>query len=287
MKLLSAAAVRRCLRADPGKSIFTADFDQSELRVAAALAGEKTLIDAAKRNESLHKTVAFQVFGPGYTPDQYRFSKNLDFGWLFGGGAKTLAEQTGLEIPVTATLIRDFEDQFPALSKYKRRMQDQALRGGLSSMEYKIYRSLKAKMNHFRYDTVEGRRGRAQLHAEIERLCFRKVYFVETPFGRRLPVDLVKPYAIVNYLVQSCAADLMKHALLDVMADKELEPTVLLPIHDEILGQAWKHQAAYMAQRYGEVMTRDFETENGVVPISASGKVYGRSWGDGYEKVAA
>src|SRR5688500_9202099 len=138
MKLLSAAAVRRCLRADPGKSVFTADFDQIELRVAAALAGEKTLIDAAKRNESLHKTVALQVFGSGYTPDQYRLSKNLDFGWLFGGGAETLAEQTDLDNAVTATLIRDLEAQNPALSKYKRRMQDKALHGGLSFIDYKI-----------------------------------------------------------------------------------------------------------------------------------------------------
>lgn len=282
MKLLSAAAVRRCLISDPGKTIFTADFDQIELRIAAALAGEQSLIDAAKRDESLHKIVALEVFGPNYTPDQYRFSKNLDFGWLFGGGAVTLAEQTGLEVAITFPLIKKFEAQFPSLTRYKRRMQDQCLRGGLSSAEYSTYRSIKSKMYNFRADTTEGRRAKAALSREIDRLCHGRVYYVQTPFGRELPVDLSKPYAIVNYVIQSCAADIMKDALLDVMADKELEPTVLLPIHDEILGQAWRHKAQHMATRYGEVMSREFEG----VPISASGKVYGRSWGHGYLKAA-
>src|SRR3954468_9043503 len=158
MELLSAATVRRCIIADPGKVIFTADFDQIELRVAAALAGEQSLIDAAKRNESLHKILAVRTFGDGishdsYTPDQYRYSKNLDFGWLFGGGAKTLAEQTGLEIAVTLELIQDCEKQFPALTRYKRRMQELCLRGGLTPGQYHAYKSLKSRMNLFKWDT--------------------------------------------------------------------------------------------------------------------------------------
>jgi hypothetical protein len=62
------------------------------------------------------------------------------------------------------------------------------------------------------------------------------------------------------------------------MDDPELEPTVLLPIHDEILGMAKKDKAEYVARRYGEVMTCRYR---GVL-ISASGKVYGKSWGHGY-----
>jgi DNA polymerase-1 len=63
MKLLSSDTIRRCLIADKGMSIFSADFDQIELRVIAALAGEKVMIDAAKRGESLHKTAAVRLWG--------------------------------------------------------------------------------------------------------------------------------------------------------------------------------------------------------------------------------
>jgi len=278
MKLLSAAAIRRCLVADEGKAIITADFDQIELRVAAALAGETSLIEAAKRNESLHKVVALKVFSENYTPDEYRYAKNLDFGWLFGGGADTLSKQTGITFSKAAGLIHDFEEMFPALKMYKRRKTENVLRSALSSSEYKAYRALKSRMYMYRTDTSEGKAARKMIQLEIKRLCYRKIGYVTTPFGRRLIVDAEKAYNVVNYEVQSSAADLMKDALLDVMGDPELEPTVLLPIHDEILGQENIDKAEYTAQRYAEVMTRTFMG----VPISASGKVYGKSWGHGY-----
>ena len=48
MKLLSPDTIRRCFIADPGMSIFTADYDQIELRVIAALANEPTIIEDRK-----------------------------------------------------------------------------------------------------------------------------------------------------------------------------------------------------------------------------------------------
>ena len=58
MKLLSPDTIRRCFIADPGMSIFTADYDQIELRVIAALANEPTMIEAAKKGQSLHEAAA-------------------------------------------------------------------------------------------------------------------------------------------------------------------------------------------------------------------------------------
>lgn len=278
MKLLSADTVRRCLIADRGMSIFSADFDQIELRVIAALANEKVMIDAAKRGESLHKTAALRLWGDHYTPDQYRYTKNVNFGWAFGGGAKTLAEQTGLPIADCAAIIRDYENQFPALRAYKQRMQNEALSQALTPAEMKLYRQLRSQMHYLRSDTKQGRRARFALDLQMKRLMYGKKAYTVNPFGRRLIVEADRAYRVVNYQVQSTAADLFKYAMLDVMADPELAPTVLLPVHDELIGQAPKSKAQRIAERYGEVMSRDFRG----VPITASGKVYGRSWGHGY-----
>lgn len=280
MKLLSADTIRRCFVADPGKLILTADFDQIELRVAAGLSGETVLIEAAKRGESLHKTAALQLFGEGYSPDQYRYTKNVNFGWLFGGGAGTLSKQAGIPFDQAQWIIKEYEKSFAALSAYKRREQDKVLRSALSSDELKAYRLLRSRMRYLREDTVEGRRARYALQIQIDRLMYRKIAYVTTPFGRRLIVDAAKSYTVVNYLVQSTAADLFKAAFLDVMSDPYLEPTVLLPVHDELLGQQWEGEAEDTAKRYGEVMSREFMG----VPITASGKVYGQSWGHGYRK---
>lgn len=278
MKLLSAAAVRRCLVADPGMHMFSADFDQIELRVAAAYAGEQVMIDAAKRGESLHKAAALQLWGPDYTPDQYRYTKNVNFGWLYGGGAYTLSRQAGIPLELAQTIIRQYEETFTALSTYKKRGQEEILRNALSSREYAVLKSLRSRMFNARSDTAEGRLLRAGFKLQISRLCYGKLGYVTTDYGRRLPIEADKAYRFMNYKVQSTSRDIMAEAMLDVMADPELEPTVLLPVHDELLGQAPIDKAEYIAARYGEVMSREFRG----VPITASGKVYGRSWGHGY-----
>lgn len=280
MKLLSADTIRRCLIADPGQHIISADFDQIELRVIAALAGEQVMIDAAKRGDSLHKTTASQMFGESYTPDQYRYSKNLNFGWAFGGGAKTLAEQTGLPVDKCAQLIRQFEDAFPALRAWKQRETQKIYDQVLNPLEMRQYRGLRAEMRKFRTDTADGLQARKVFQGRINRLFVGKPAYCTTPFGRRLIVDAAKAYTVINYKVQSSAADIMKQALLDIMDIPQLARTVLLVIHDEILGQAPIKSAEEIAKMYGSIMTRDFMG----VPITASGKVYGKSWGDGYGK---
>ena len=280
MKLLSSDTIRRCFIADPGHLIFSADFDQVELRVAAGLAGETKLIEAAKRGESLHALTATELFGPDYNPDQYRYAKNVTFGWLFGGGAKTLSDQAGIPIDQAAQIVARFTRAYPAMAAYKKRQQESILATALSSREFALYRKLRSRMFDYRSDTSEGRRARATINREIDQLCFRKFGYVTTPYGRRLIVDAKKPYAATNYVVQSTARDIMAEALLRVMAHPRLGPLVLLPIHDELLGQAPAKQAEWAARRFGVVMSTEFEG----VPITASGKVYGKSWGHGYRK---
>lgn len=278
MKLLSSAAVRRCIVADSGYAIISSDFDQIELRVIAALSGEPSMIDAAKRNESLHKLAALKLFGKDYTPDEYKFAKNINFTWAYGGGPSKMATMYHISMEQAVAVTREYAKAFPTLVKYKSREQENVLRTALSSSEYRLYKVLKSRMYSLRRDTTEGKIARYEINLQIRRLLHGKLGYTYTPFGRRLVVDLDKVYACVNYKVQSTSRDIMAHALLDVMADEELEPTVLLPIHDELLGQAPISKAEYIAKRYGEVMSRDFMG----VPITATGKVYGKSWGHGY-----
>lgn len=278
MKLLSSAAIRRCLIADPGYYIVSADFDQIELRVIAALAGEESMIEAAKRGESLHKLCARRLFGENYTPDQYKLAKNINFTWAFGGGAGKMAKTYGIPMPEAVALVRDYENEFRALVRFKREQQQRVLDTALSAGEQRMYRIILKKMFDYRADTREGQAARRIAQLELKRLCYGKLGKVVTPFGRTLLVDAVKPYTVVNYLVQSSAADIMKDALIRVMGDPELEPGILLPVHDELIAQAWIPEAESYAKRLAEVMTTSFQG----VPITASGEVYGKSWGHGY-----
>jgi DNA polymerase-1 len=277
VKLLSPATIRRCFIADPGHLILTADFDQIELRVAAALAGETKLIEAAKRGESLHKIAAILLFSPAYTPDEYRYTKNVNFGWLFGGGAAKLAEQAGISFEQAQMIINKYSAEFKALTAYKRKMQTMALKAALGA-SYGHYCAVRETEWLYRSDDPEGRVQRAALQSTLNSMVRGKVGIITTPTGRELQVDADRAYAATNYIVQSTARDIMAAAMLRVMSDEELAPTVLLPIHDELLGQAPKAKAERIAQRYGEIMS----TELMGCPITATGKVYGKSWGHGY-----
>lgn len=280
MKLLASDTIRRCFIADPGMLLFSADFDQIELRIAAALAREKSLMDAAKRGESLHKIAAVRLFGPDYTPDQYRYTKNVNFGWLYGGGAKTLSDQAGIPFAQAQEIISEYSKAFPALTAYKKREQEAILRTAFTPVEYKTYRTLRNRFFEYRDDTAAGKSARYAIKRQIDWLCRRKIGYAFTATGRRLIVDAEKSYAVVNYKIQSLARDIMAAALLRVMDDEELAPSLLLPIHDEFLGQAPRRKAEDFAARYGEVMSTEFQG----VPLAATGKVYGKSWGHGYRK---
>jgi DNA polymerase-1 len=275
MKLLSSAAVRRCLVADPGYSIISADFDQIEWRILAAMAGERSMIQAIRRGESIHKFAAARLFGEGYTPDQYKRTKNINFTYAFGGGAGKMASTYDIPYAEAERLVKDYTEAFPALSKFKRKQIDLVLKRALNPYEYDAVRRLQSRMFGLR---PTAHAAKAALKLQINRICYGKIARITNPFGRPLVVDAIKAYSVVNYLVQSTAADLMKQSLIDVMDDPVLEPTVLLVIHDEILGQAKKRHAQQIVDRLAGTMTRDFMS----VPITASGEVYGKSWGHGY-----
>lgn len=102
---------------------------------------------------------------------------------------------------------------------------------------------------------------------------------VWTPSGRRLPLDGDRLYAATNYVVQSTSRDVLCQALLDLeaaglVAGRDL----ILPIHDEILGQATPEAFPDMARLVGQTMTMDFLG----VRLTAAAELYGPTWGHGY-----
>lgn len=101
---------------------------------------------------------------------------------------------------------------------------------------------------------------------------------VRSPIGRRLPVDEDRIYAATNYVIQSLARDILAEALLRA-DDAGLTPYMLLPVHDEIVGQAPAREAEEVATELGKLMAvPDF----GGVPIDTDREVGGFSWGSLY-----
>lgn len=96
---------RACITADPGMLLASADFASVELRVAAALSGDRNLKQMLANGADLHWIAAREVYGPDATKsDRYSVKRGV-FGWLYGGQVPTLARQMGVSESIAASLV--------------------------------------------------------------------------------------------------------------------------------------------------------------------------------------
>lgn len=112
--------IRRCFIADPGEYIVSVDYQAQELRVLAALSGDLTMIRAFKEGLDLHLLTAQAAWGAHITKDsvERKYAKTVNFGRVYGGGAKTVSEQTGLGFMQAKRVVEAFDARYPGVKTY-------------------------------------------------------------------------------------------------------------------------------------------------------------------------
>ena len=123
--------MRRCFRAPAGRKLVVADYSQIELRILAEFTGDRGFIDAFQSGADLHRTTAAQVFRvkvEEVTKDQRDFAKRLNFGVVYGIGARRLALLTGLSESEAEELLRRYFATYRALDAWLREASSQAVR---------------------------------------------------------------------------------------------------------------------------------------------------------------
>ena len=118
--------------------------------------------------------------------------------------------------------------------------------------------------------------GVKKLSDRLQQQAKAKGYIV-TAFGRVIRTDTDRPYAALNYMVQSSSRDITARALLRL--DKAgFTPYLRLPIHDEILAEVPEERAKGASEKIARIM----EEELYGVLIASDAEVLGKSWGGGY-----
>ncbi|MEV7389449.1 DNA polymerase [Streptomyces sp. NPDC091215] len=110
--------LRHCFRADRGHVLVACDFSQVEVRVAAALSRDKTLMDVIASGVDLHDATATLMYGPGFSKEQRTVGKRATFGTIYGGGAKALAAQTGVSVQVARGVIQRWQRTYPEVIRF-------------------------------------------------------------------------------------------------------------------------------------------------------------------------
>ncbi len=102
--------------------------------------------------------------------------------------------------------------------------------------------------------------------------------YVNTWTGRRLPCDEDRVYTLVNYLIQGGAAEIFKSNLIK-LDQADLTELLIVPVHDEIVLNAPREDAAEIQQIVRECMTT---REGWAVPLTADVDGPLENWGAKY-----
>jgi len=122
--------LRECIQADDGKRLISADFSGVEIRVMAALSGDPALKAIIEYDDAhpgqkmdLHWIIARMVYGPNATKANRYNVKSDVFGRFYGGGAETLAEESGETVETTQRVL-DFLDQLaPTMTAFAKHIK--------------------------------------------------------------------------------------------------------------------------------------------------------------------
>lgn len=121
----SGSLIRDMFVAGPGNVLLNADYSQIEFRLAAYHSNDPWLLQQFREGREFHHEVAVRLFGPNYTDLQYLRAKAVNFGILYGRGAKSLAEEHGGSIAMWQGYINDFFRNAPMLKKYQKDLERQ------------------------------------------------------------------------------------------------------------------------------------------------------------------
>jgi DNA polymerase-1 len=205
MRTAQGREIRRAFVAPAGAQLVGADYSQIELRVMAHLSGDPGLIEAFASGEDVHASTARRVFGvaDGELDPAFRArAKIVNFGVMYGMGARSLSQQMGIGLAEAQDFIAHY---------------------------FRVY----ARVREFLDATVEEARRRGY----VETLFGRRRYLAGLADGRGAERALAERVAI-NTPIQGSAADLMKLAMTRVHgALKQGWPSarLLLQVHDELL----------------------------------------------------
>ena len=155
--------LRYLFKAGPGRALVECDYSNIEMRLAAEISGEPTLLKLYHEGADLHRVTASKVFHvpvDEVTPSQRKTAKVINFGALYGGGVHYLMDELpGLSVEDAQKYLDAFKAGYPGLLTYWDRCKNKSLRVVVNSKEYNVARSALGRLEYVpRRDEVTGLR---------------------------------------------------------------------------------------------------------------------------------
>jgi DNA polymerase I len=238
--------IRKAFIPKEGFFLLAADYSQIELRVVASLADDDKMIESFNKNEDIHARTAAEICNKDIqevSKKERRDAKEVNFGVMYGLGARGLSQRTDL----------DFHEAQDFIEKY-----------------FLLYE----KIRKFLDVTKEN----AHQNKFVETLFGRKRYIPE--IDAKMPMLRAAAERVaINMPVQGTAADLMKMAMIKLNEElKEVSPQarILLQVHDEVVLEIPEKDIDKVSEKVKDVMENIYKLK---VPIKVDA-LAGENWGE-------
>ncbi|HJQ34548.1 MAG TPA: DNA polymerase [Pyrinomonadaceae bacterium] len=227
--------MRRCFRAPAGHKLVVADYSQIELRILADFTGDRGFVEAFRSGADLHRTTAAQVFNvkvEDVTKEQRDFAKRLNFGVVYGIGARRFALLTGLKETEAEDLLKRYFATYRDLDTWLRDAGFKAVR------ERTAPRTVAGRLFRFNFDPED---------KQAASLAQRN--------GKNAPI-------------QGSSADIIKRALR-LLHDRlrGTEARVVNVVHDEVVVECPAGEAEEFARVVEQAMCAAGEEYVKKVPV--------------------
>ena len=230
-----------------GNMFVNADYSQFELRLAAVMAGEQSMIDDFNSDTDIHAKTAAEVYGvplDDVTPAQRRRAKVVNFGVLYGMGQHGLAAAAHMSYAEAQHFIDEY---------------------------YRMHPNLKAYMEN----TIQ----KAHDDGFVETLFGRRRWTPDVK-SSNFAVRNAAERAAANMPIQGTEADLMKLAMIKVqqLLDRDYpKARQILQIHDSILVECPRTETKAIAALLVDAMEQVYPKLG--VRLRVDVKI-GAHWGD-------
>lgn len=198
--------IRTAFVASRGYTLVAFDYSQLELRIAADLADDEKMIAAFRRGIDIHRLTASEVNNvpiDAVTPELRFKAKALNFGVLYGMGARAFAESAGVTRDEAELFIEEYFRDFRGIARYIEATKEFARANGYTKTVF----------------------GRKRFFPDILATNFRMQREAER--------------MAVNHPIQGTEADIMKKAMIEIdravtVGGNDGDVRLLLQIHDEL-----------------------------------------------------
>ncbi len=216
---------------DENYLLMAADYSQIELRIIAALSGDKNMIHAFQNGYDIHAATASKVFNvpmEEVTRDQRSSAKAVNFGIIYGQGAFGLAQNLGISRKEAKTIIDGYFEQYGTIKTYMEQAVIDAREKGY-----------------------------------VETIMKRRRYLPDINSANAVVRGFAERNAI-NAPIQGSAADIIKVAMINVaqrMEKENVKSKMLLQVHDELVFDVHLDEKEIMTKLVKEEMENAIKME--------------------------